>query len=194
MATPNDRPQPAVKGAGPEVEEVATGNLDKVRDILFGGQLRDYDRRFARLEERLVKELADLKEDMRKRMAALEHFAKTETEALAETIKNERDERTDAAKDLSRELRETSKAFEKKTGQLDEQLSRAQRELRQQVLDLHQSLSDDMRQNADDLIARLTQETGELRAGKADRVAVAALLTEMAVRLASDSPGADAEE
>src|SRR6187551_111575 len=43
----------------PETEGVAGGNLDKVRDLLFGGQMRDYDRKFARLEERLVKETAD---------------------------------------------------------------------------------------------------------------------------------------
>ena len=32
------------------------GNLDKIRDILFGPQARDYDRRLTRLEERLMKE------------------------------------------------------------------------------------------------------------------------------------------
>ena len=29
------------------------GNVDKIRDILFGGQMRDYEQRFADLEKRL---------------------------------------------------------------------------------------------------------------------------------------------
>ena len=28
------------------------GNIDKIRDILFGGHMRDYDKRFKRLEDR----------------------------------------------------------------------------------------------------------------------------------------------
>ena len=30
--------------------EQAEGNVDKIRDILFGGQMREYERRFERLE------------------------------------------------------------------------------------------------------------------------------------------------
>src|SRR5690349_16058116 len=54
-------PQPAADGTNP-------ASLDKVRDILFGNQMRDVERRFARLEERLIKETADLKEDVRRRL------------------------------------------------------------------------------------------------------------------------------
>ena len=30
-------------------------NVDKIRDILFGSNMREYEKRFARLEERLTK-------------------------------------------------------------------------------------------------------------------------------------------
>ena len=49
-------------------------SIDKVRDILFGGQMRDVERRFARLEERLVKETTDLRDDVRKRLDTLERY------------------------------------------------------------------------------------------------------------------------
>ena len=32
------------------------GNVDQIRDILFGGQMRDYERRFEELEERMKRE------------------------------------------------------------------------------------------------------------------------------------------
>jgi hypothetical protein len=194
--TKSDRPQPSARAAGDgKADDVANANLDKVRDILFGGQARDFDRRFQRLEERLIQETAELKEDVKKRLAALEQFVKQETASLADRIKTEHDERTDATKDLARDVRETTKAFEKKTGHLDDQIGRVQRELRQQILEARQSLSDDLRQKIDDVLARLGQESADLRHDKADRATLAALLTEMAMRLTNELtvPGVDSK-
>ena len=169
------------------------GNIDKVRDILFGGQMRDYERRFIKLEERLLQETSELKDEVRKRLAALEQFMKQEAASLADRIKTEHEERTDATKDLAREQRESTKALEKKTGALDDAIGKAQRELRQQLLELQQRMSDDMRQKIDDVLARLTQEANELRNDKTDRAALASLLTEMALRLTNELsiPGID---
>jgi gas vesicle protein len=174
-------------------DDLAGGNIDKVRDILFGGQMRDYERRFARLEERLIKETAELKDDVRKRLSALETFVRQETESLAERIKAEQEERSDATKDLAQDARNAAKAFEKKAGQLDDAIGRVQRELRQQLLELHQNMSDDMRQKIDDVLGRLHQESTVLRNDKTDRATLASLLTEMAMRLTNELsiPGVD---
>jgi seryl-tRNA synthetase len=194
VETKTKQPPPAKKNSKTtSADEAGGGNIDKVRDILFGGQMRDYERRFVRFEERLAQETAELKEDMRKRLAALEQFVKQETASMADRIKAEHDERTAAAKDLTREVREGAKAFEKKTAQIDDQIEKLQRELRKQILDLHKRLSDDLREKIDDVMARLSQESSDLRNDKMDRAALAALLNEMALRLSSESPkpGAD---
>jgi DNA anti-recombination protein RmuC len=176
------------------LDDATAGSLDKVRDILFGAQVRDADRRFARLEERLSKEAADLKDDVRKRLGVLEQFVKSELESLAERLKSEHEARTDAVKDLSRELRDASKASEKKFGQVDDQLARVQRELRQQLLDTHQKITDEMQRQAQDGAARLARESSELRTEKVDRAALAAMLTDIAMRLTDDlTPGAAGE-
>jgi predicted transcriptional regulator len=189
---PSSPTSPADAKDGP-ADDLAGGNIDKVRDILFGGQMRDYERRFARLEERLAQETAELKDDVRRRLAALEQFMKQEADSLADRIKTEHEERTDATKDLAREAHDTAKAFEKKTGQLDDQISRAQRDLRQQILELHQRMSDELKQKTDEVIARLNQEADQLRHDKTDRATLAALLTEMALRLTNELsiPGVD---
>jgi predicted transcriptional regulator len=105
---------------------------------------------------------------------------------LAERITTEHNERADATKDLARDAGEHVKAFEKKTGQLDDQIGRAQRELRQQLLDIQQTMSDDLRKTVDDVMARIARESGELRHEKTDRATLAALLTEMAMRLTNE--------
>lgn len=191
----NDQ-QSRVARAAPEgkapADELGAGSLDKVRDILFGAQARDADRRFARLEERIAKETTDLKDDVRKRIGALEQFVKREFESFAERFKAEHEARSDADKELSRDLRESSKGYDKKFSQLDDHIARVQRELRQQLLDTHQKVSDEIRQQAQDLLARLVRESSELKNDKLDRAALAATLTEIALRLSGEpAPGAD---
>ena len=91
MTTSSD--QQVIPAPLADAEAAAGGNLDKVRDLLFGGQMRDYDRKFARLEERLVKETADLRDEVKKRLAALEAYMKAEVESLSDRLRAEQDGR-----------------------------------------------------------------------------------------------------
>lgn len=158
-------------------------NIDKIREILFGVQMRDYEKRFARLEERLLKESSDLRDDTRKRFEALEAFVKSEFEALSERLLAEQRNRDESVQNLARELQDTGRRLEGKLGQLDEQTSRAQRELRQQLLDQSKNLSDEIRQKADELSALLDRQISELGDAKTDRAALAGLFSEVALRL-----------
>jgi DNA anti-recombination protein RmuC len=169
------------------------GNIDKIRDILFGVQMRDYEKRFARLEERLIKEAADLRDETRKRFDALELYIKQEFESLTERLTIEQNTRGEAVETLSLGITDTARAFEKRTAQMDEQSSKSQRELRQQILDQSKSLNDEIRQKYEELTAALQREAAELRTDKTDRSALAALFTEVAMRLNNDFkiPGAE---
>lgn len=163
-----------------------TGNLEKVRDILFGHQMREVDRRFARLEERIIKDNRDLRDDLKRRLDALEAHTTKETETLAGDIRQERGERLDANARLARELADTAGAFERRSASLEEQLAKGQREIRQHMLEQQQRLSDDMRARIDEVLAALARETHELRHDKTDRMALASLLKEMAMRLTDE--------
>src|SRR4029079_15446859 len=50
----------------------ADRNGDKIRDILFGGQMRDYERRFQELHQRLEAELARMRDAHDKRLAQID--------------------------------------------------------------------------------------------------------------------------
>ena len=184
MTTSSD--EQVIPGPLADAEAAAGGNLDKVRDLLFGGQMRDLDRRFSRLEERLVKETADLREEVRKRLTTLEGYMKAEVDSFSDRLRAEQDGRASADQDLGRELRGATQQFDQKLGHLDELVARGQRELRQQLHSQHQELSDEIRQRFEDVLQRLAREAGELRGDKTDRKALAALLTEMAMRLNGD--------
>ena len=58
------KPKPAQRAAGEDVE----GNVDQIREILFGGQMRDYDSRFDDLENQLVQRMERMSSEFEKRI------------------------------------------------------------------------------------------------------------------------------
>lgn len=169
------------------------GSLDKVREILFGSQARDYEKRFTKLEERLIKESHDLKDEVRRRFDSLETYIKKELDAVSDKLKAEHGERKESDNQIARDLKDLTKAFEKKSSQLDDQISKNQRDIREQLLDQSKKLADDIRQKHDEALASLERETGELRFEKTDRATLAAMFTELAMRLNNEFtiPGAE---
>jgi hypothetical protein len=176
----------AARKAAAEAQAAGGGNLEKIRDILFGAQVHDFEKRFARLEERLMKETSDARAETKKRFESLESFIKKEIESLGVRLKSEQEERSQAGKEISRELRDTARNLDKRIAQLDELTTKSQRELRQQVLDQSKALTEEIRLRNRETTTVLTKEITDLRAAKTDRAALAGMLTDLAVRLTND--------
>jgi phage gp36-like protein len=162
-------------------------SLDKVRDILFGNQIREVEKKFTRLEERLVKELTNVRDENRKRLDSLEIYIKKEVESLTERLKNEQLERDSGVKALAEEHKNITISLEKKFTQFEEQNINSQRELREQILNQSHSLQDDIRQKYEEILTLLEREAQELRRDKTDRSSLSSLFTELAIRLNSDT-------
>jgi hypothetical protein len=169
------------------------GSVDKIRDILFGAQMREHERKVARLEERLLKETTDLRDEVKKSLGMFETFFKQEFEAIATRFKAEQAERGSAVKDLAQELKQLGQLLQQRASQIDEQMAAGQRDLRQQLLDHTRRLSDEIRDKSVEAANALKREADELRVGKTDRTALAALFTEVAMRLRDEFeiPGAE---
>lgn len=177
MSADHDEKNPA----NGELREGA--NVDKIRDILFGNNMREYEKRFARLEERLTKSSEALREDLKKRFDSLESYVREELESLGTRMKTEKSERSEALKDLTRETRDNAKALEKKLSQLEEQLDSAHTELRTKILEQSKALGSQIQKSKDELEAALEREAEALRTDKTDRAMLADLFTEMSLRL-----------
>ncbi|HXZ12560.1 MAG TPA: hypothetical protein VEG64_09225 [Candidatus Sulfotelmatobacter sp.] len=179
MAAPAEAKSP--NPSGKENQEGA--NVDKIRDILFGSQMRDYEKRFARLEENVSKAVETLREDMAKRFDALSGFVQQETESLSQRLKTEKSERSDSLKELTRELKEASKMLEKKIGQLEEQFADGQTELRSKILEHSKAVMNEIEKLRRESAAALDREVESLRDEKTDRAALADLFAEFSLRL-----------
>ena len=170
----------------PAADQPESGNVDKIREIIFGGHMRDYDQRFLRLEARMIKEGTDLREETKRRFDVLEMFIKREFEALSERLQIEQRHREESVQGLSRALTETGQALEGKLLQLDEHSARAQRDLRQQILDQSRSLSDEIHQKHAEMSTAVEREVANLNQDKPSRSHLASMFSELAARLNGD--------
>jgi hypothetical protein len=164
-------------------EVLGTGNLEQVREILFGAQSRGVDKRLARLEEDLPRRLAEIRDELKRGLGALEAYARGEIDALNERLAVDARERAKAHEELRAKLDETAKAVRKEHADLADRSAAAQRELRQQLLDQAKRIDEDLQRRTEELAAALVRAVDELRAEKADRKALAGILHEVAMRL-----------
>jgi phage host-nuclease inhibitor protein Gam len=171
----------------------AGGNVDKIRDILFGSQMRDYEARFARLEETLIKETQEIRESNRRRFDQLETYIKREFDTVQNRFKSERDERLDVGSQHSRELRELGDSLSRRLRDLDDRSSTVERELRSQTMDQARDIVNELHSKHDELVSLIEKRVHELREGKTDRAALSTLFTEVALRLSDQFriPGSD---
>jgi len=175
-----------LKAQSTETETRQAANVDKIRDIIFGSQMRDYEKRFARLEERLTADALALREDTKKRFDTLEAFVQKEVDSLSQRLKGEKSERGEALKELTRELRDTAKTIDKKLSQLDDQLAKEAAALRSLILEQSKQSAAEIETKHRALSSALDREAQSLRADKADREALADLFTEMAMRMRNE--------
>ncbi len=156
-----------------------SGNLDKIRDILFGVQARAYEQRFTRMEDQLASEIADLREEARKRSDSLENYIKEEVQSLGERLKSEQDDRNRLAGEVSQQFKEV----EEKLSKLGDRLTELHRDLNSRILEQSKELRNELQESREQILALLKKNVGELRFDKVDHNVLSSLFSEMGLRL-----------
>ena len=175
-------PAPAESLPATQVSSAADESLDKVRDILFGAQAREVERRFALLEEDLLRKTAEAREEARQKLETLEAYLRQEVQDLANRITSEQQERAKTINGLSLDLHELTQQLDEKINLLDTHTNQEQGELRQTLLDEAKSLSDEIQQRSKDLNTTLNREVKTLTQDKLNRADIAQMFSEMAKR------------
>lgn len=168
--------------AGDEID----GNVDKIREILFGGQMRDYEGRFADLEKRLSQQIARKDTELDKRIERLDTYAKREVDKLGERLKAERKDRLADAKSGTRDLKELTQQVETWFGEVEDRIELETKELRDAMHEQNEELVALITDTRDQLSAALGSRTRELADTMLAREDLAGLLSEVALRLKND--------
>jgi hypothetical protein len=160
--------------------------VDKIRDLLFGNQMQDYDRRFSMLEERFLQRFREIESESARNLGSFESSAKKQMESLAAQLREEKDLRTDADKEIERNQREHNDTVEKRLRSTSEQLSRLERDQADRLAQEVQSLREEIKRKTEDIQHTLEKMFAELSSVKTDRNLLAGLFVEVARCLNQD--------
>jgi hypothetical protein len=174
------------EAASEAVEDLTATSLDKVREILFGQELRKNDQRFSKMEERLVKELTALGSDTKKRLDALDSVSRAELDGLSKAVRLESSEREALGKELARAMQEIAKAVDKKLAQADAQFVKALRETQAELSAEVRALREEVKKAIEESTVEAEKRTRQIQAQKLDRGQLASLLIELAQSLEKD--------
>jgi DNA anti-recombination protein RmuC len=172
--------------AGVPANSVDAPGVDKIRELLFGNQMQDYDRRFSALEERFQQRMRDVEAEAGRSLGTLEASIKKQLESIAGQVRQEQDLRSDADKELGRGLREQIQALDKRLGQVADQVATLEREFTERLGHEVQALRDDIRRRNDDMRGTMERMFSELGNVKTDRNLLAGLFVEIARCLNQD--------
>ena len=164
----------------------ATAGVEKIRELLFGNQMHDYDRRFATLEDRFQQNIRDVESEATRSLAGLESTIKKQLESSVNQLREEKDLRADADKELERSLREQTQGLDKRLGQLSEQLAKLEREFTERLGHETQRLREEIKRRNDDTRGTIERMFAELSNVKTDRNLLAGLFVEIAKCLNQD--------
>lgn len=191
VPTPLFAPKGANKASAPEPdpppeEGAEAGNVDRIRDILFGRQMTDYERRFEEVEARLAREADALRDEVRRRFESLEELVKQEMEAVSRRLDGERADRESAQAEADGRLKTAREAIEKQVRTLREETDASASAIRQQVRSEAERAQEALTARADALAQQVEAGLRDVRAAKVDRASLAAMLNGLAAELAGE--------
>ena len=176
----------------PPVPEAQPESLDKVRDILFGGQMRAVEGRLQSMEERFREEHDAIRSEFGKQAESLDALIRSEVQVLTDRLAAERTRRAEELKSLSAEIKDAIRALEKRHLKLEQDGNMADAALRDQLLAQSTDAAAELARLGERLSAELDRSHQELRSTKTDRSTLAALLTDVASRLGAPAEPAAA--
>jgi Skp family chaperone for outer membrane proteins len=162
--------------------EESENNVDQIRDILFGKHIKEFDKRFSRVEENLNNQIQTLKDDTKKMFENLEVYIKSEIKSLSDKLKTEQSKRSDADTELENE----KNRLEKRYTEFEESVNAFEREIRDQLLDQGKRFTENMTEQRQEIMNEMKKVTSELHHTKVDRNTLASFLNDIALKISGE--------
>lgn len=159
------------------------GNIDQIRDIIFGPQLREYDNRFDKLES----DISLLQQEMRDRIDQVRTVISTEirsaVDVLDKKIKTLNLTSQEEMTDLRQQIDRVNKKFSNTIEALDQTVDNQTHALRDEILQAKAKLQEDVRSLRGQVYEEVERRFGLLREDKISRHDMAEFLFEVGMRL-----------
>ena len=168
-----------------EIINPGLGDIEKVRDILFGKYVANFEERFANLESRLEGDVDQLKNKLVNKLEGMDDKVNRSLAKLDERIEQENAERDAGFSDMQKGLSEAEKSLQHSISLMEDQASQELVEMRKTFKANQEELIDQLTVAQKSLMSEITSQKEQLELDKVGRQSLALLLDEMAVKLRS---------
>ena len=158
-----------------EIDIDGAQNINKIRDILFGAEMRKNNSRFHSLEASLNKEAVHLREDMDLRMSSLESLIQREFETLTDKFELEKKERQKSLLSVESSLKKADDLLNQRLSELENKSLDEIRKLRNQEHENVKGLRQSLHQLREETNSLIEKELDILRKTKIDKASIASL-------------------
>lgn len=158
-------------------------NIDQVRDILFGAQMREYTGHLERLEAELSTLRAEIHDRIDQHHNTLIMELRVATEAIEKKLKSMDQSHLEEAEGLRQSVGQVRQKLIANTQQLDEEISAQISGVRRELLESKSGLQEAMRSVRTQVTESLEQHVAKLQNAKVSREDMAEALIELALRL-----------
>lgn len=159
------------------------GNIDQIRDIIFGAHLREYNGRLDKVES----DISAMQQDMRDRLSDLKVVLASELRAAVESIdkrlKTISASTQEETADLRQQFDRINRKFTNSIETLDEAVEAQRVSLRDELAQTRDSLQNDTRELRSLVLEELDRSFSILREDKISKDDMAELLFELGMRL-----------
>jgi hypothetical protein len=167
----------------PENDIAQLGNVDQIREILFGSQSRELKEKFDKLEA----SIKNIHEEMRKKMEQAQNDFNSKIESEVETISRKIKNMTSQQQDEFADVRDSALKQEKRLQNsldiVEEELNAKREQLQKQQAENTITLRSQMDTLQDELLSVLDEKISELGLGKLSRDDAADIMMEAAMAM-----------
>ena len=156
-----------------------TDNVDQIREILFGNQIRAVDERFQAVEKRMSKESETLRKTLEKRIQELENLLEKFRDNAADQLNREGAERDAGINEVSKSLASFRLDAENQLAEVQSDFNNEIKQIRKEMLAAQETLMGGLAS----LQTAQTERSDLLDKSKVDRGELAGFLTDIAERL-----------
>jgi uncharacterized protein YfbU (UPF0304 family) len=159
------------------------GNVDQIRDIIFGAQLRDYDSRLAKVESGFTLLQQEMRDRIDQLKDSLSAELKTTVDALEKKLKLYHATNQEECFELRQQVDRLSRKFSTSIQTLDETLDTQTQTLRNELVQSKDKLQEDVSALRDLVLEELDRRFSDLKEAKVSREDLAETLFALGMRL-----------
>ena len=159
------------------------GNIDQIRDIIFGAQLREYETRFGKLESDISLSQQEMRSHVEQLKLSFSAELKAGFENLEKKLKLFNLNHEEEATDLRQQVDRLNRKFSSSVQSLDEQLESQTKSIREEVSQTRVKLEGEVLALRDLVLEEIERHFSNLKHNKVSKADMAEILFALGMRI-----------